>query len=766
MEHLIFDADCPEETKSAVLSPSLRMDWDSEIELMDFVAPKTLWLRFDHNEVPLCRLADYPARAGWNESHLWNAKFCDAWSGFSDIPISEVVGRVASFFQAWLFFGLLESVVGKKIETSYFVRQGHLYTRNLHFCLQSKVFRIRADPTAKARVNKEIQLDVRLVHRWVTRFTAWSHSSFKPKIEADYPGLLDQLEDIVPAIIRLAEAIEQTRLFTLQDQPFMGTLSWVYPFRARKVRKHRLKALGWCPFQIMLLQDTVNHSTMDWIVASGVQQSSVGHEICTKTQCARNNIDNNTYKQSHVCENEVSCLKMIPPVSKIMDILINDDIPVVRLESGSGVDRLEVTAISKNKPTPFIAISHVWADGLGGDSETGLNSCQVERLHTLCASVLRPPECPWFWLDCLCIIPKTYKEVYYKALDRIKDVYKCASSVIVLDKTIQKCSMDSTTEFLYAHIYLSAWMQRMWTYEEAVLSKELLFVLGDGLHKYRVDTQPSMRRTISVVWQSLASQLFRLRAGPNHLTIGHICGAFRYRLCNVPEDEFVSVAGMLGIDAMALLRENGDERTKHFWLMLHSVPRDVVFLTGPKLSFPGFRWAPRTLMNPSITTLDTAVADGDEAECTVSGLIGTYVTVKFNPALIGRGQGHGSIFNLWVEGSAEGVQPARDTRALLRLYCTENWPCNGLGFDLIILPINLAFILEPGQWVPSVALQKDGCSVQDPRPPSYRYVGRLLVERIKDEEMTVSDGTIMFEGRSRVVINTHGKWQTRTLCIT
>src|SRR5437773_7443019 len=37
----------------------------------------------------------------------------------------------------------------------------------------------------------------------------------------------------------------------------------------------------------------------------------------------------------------------------------------------------------------YIAISHVWADGIGGATERGLNTCQAKRLSRLCNSIDR-----------------------------------------------------------------------------------------------------------------------------------------------------------------------------------------------------------------------------------------------------------------------------------------------------------------------------------------------------------------------------------------
>ena len=778
MEHLVFEADEPHETVFACREAILKADWQLFDRLTDFVPLKTPWLGFDHDAMPLGTFAEYPTTAGFDGSKLWNASFRESHFDFKGLSDAELGRRVVALFQAWLYYGLLESVVGKKIQVCYLMRQDidgkeYLYTRNLHFCLQAKVFEIRANPGRKPRASMDIQLDLRLLNGWVSRFTAWSHPSFRHKLDKEYPGFMDRLEEIIPAIVRLAEAVEQTRLYALPDCPSMGTLSWHYPYKVADGRKSRLHGLGWCAFQIRLLEDTVNQSTIDWLLALGIQQDPVGHETCTAEACARNNIDDSTYQQAHVCRSR-RCQKLLPDLQKVMKILKEDKIPVMCLETLSGEPQLIVSASSKTDPGDYIAVSHVWADGLGGATECGLNRCQVERLSKLCNSVKKRSMNGHFWIDSLCI-PRVDRDVYIKALIGLRDVYINASSVLVVDKTIEECTSSSSTENLYAHIYLSAWMQRMWTYEEAVLAKQLVFVLKDGFHIYKVDTWPSMRRTICVVWQSLATQLYRLRAKQERLNIGHIYQAFRYRLTNVPQEEFLSVSGMLGLDTQSLLSVKGEERTKKFWLMLKWIPFNVPFLDCPKLSESGFRWAPKTMMCPSRTTLDTEV-EGEKSECTEKGLIGTYLTVSLDRLLKGIARKHGSIFYIWVKGSDGSVAPPGDCRALLRLYCVESWDeqPNSHDFDTIMLGSEIRTVISEGEWVAGAAFCYQDRTVEDPHIPSsstggigkFRYVGRLLIERLQNHEISSSSQTIMFEGNSKAEIDAQGVWIVKKVCIT
>lgn len=777
MEHLFFEADEPSETVSACRAAVLRSDWGRFHGLTDCVTPKTPWLGFDHDSMPLCTFPKYLDTAGYRGSEIWNASFQQSHSEFKELTGPQISRQVVALLQAWLYYGLLESVVEKKIEVSYLMRpdidgNGYLYSRNLHFALQMKVFELRANPGRKPLASIEIQQNLGLAHDWVSRFVAWSHPSFRPKLDEKYPGFMEQLETVVPAVIRLAEAIEQMRLYAVPEEPTLGTLTWRTPYPVASRRRSGLKRLGWCAFQIKLLEDTVNQSTIDWLVACDMKQDPLGHETCTAKACARNDIDESTYQQAHICQ-DGRCQKILPNVHKVMAILKENQIPVIHLEVSNGQPRLVISASSKTDPGDYIAISHVWADGLGGATESGLNECQVRRLSEICSAVNQTSSTVRFWVDCLCI-PRSDRDVYIQALIAIRDVYLNATFVLVLDKTIVECTTSSSTEDLYAHSYLSAWMQRMWTYEEAVLARKVIFVLKDGFHPYKVDTKPWMRRTVSVVWQSLGTQLCRLRADRDHLNIGHIYQAFRYRLTNAPQEEFLSVSGMLGLNTETLLQYKGEERTKRFWLMLRWIPFNVPFLDCPKLSEPGFRWAPRTMMYPTQTAMDTAI-DGQKSECTSDGLLGTYLTVTFDTVLTGSAAEHGSIFYTFICGDNGSLDPQVDYRSSLRLHCVESWPNPPLGleFNVIMFASEAKSVLDAGAWVAGVALL-DTNSIsqhqigQQPNTSDvrkYRYGGRLLVERLRNHELSSSSKTIMFEGTSKALIDAKGIWGIQKVCI-
>src|SRR5271163_2273854 len=107
MEHLVFEADEPHEIIFACREPILKADWQQFDGLTEFVPPKTPWLGFDHDAIPLGTLAGYPNAAGFDVSKLWNADFRESHFDFKRLSDAEIGIRVVALFQAWLYYCLL-----------------------------------------------------------------------------------------------------------------------------------------------------------------------------------------------------------------------------------------------------------------------------------------------------------------------------------------------------------------------------------------------------------------------------------------------------------------------------------------------------------------------------------------------------------------------------------------------------------------------------------------------------------------------------------
>jgi len=149
----------------------------------------------------------------------------------------------------------------------------------------------------------------------------------------------------------------------------------------------------------------------------------------------------------------------------------------------------------------YVAISHVWADGLGNARQNTLPYCQLHRLkRTL--DELRAQQSTWsllnrgqvdavlrkkrnvslrFWIDTLCIpVNPSLKHVRKQAIHQMKEIHHSSYQVLVLDAEIQVANASDVTE-AFMQIALSGWMRRLWTLQEGVLGDRLHFRFNDSV---------------------------------------------------------------------------------------------------------------------------------------------------------------------------------------------------------------------------------------------------------------------------------------------
>jgi hypothetical protein len=71
-------------------------------------------------------------------------------------------------------------------------------------------------------------------------------------------------------------------------------------------------------------------------------------------------------------------------------------------------------------------------------------------------------------------------------------------------------------------------------------------------------------------------------------------------------------------------------RMRRFLVSAELIPESMIFMTGPKLPFPNFRWAPRTFMQTGYgSKLRIDPATQELGQCTADGLLGQYRMFKF-----------------------------------------------------------------------------------------------------------------------------------------
>ena len=271
---------------------------------------------------------------------------------------------------------------------------------------------------------------------------------------------------------------------------------------------------------------------------------------------------------------------------------------------------------------PYVAISHVWVDGLGSNTENGLPVCQIKRIDAYVHELL--PGCtPAFWIDGLCIPgdPPHPKKVNGKeeqepqerrwrrmAIRKMGETYRRASKVLVFDESIRLlCSRDHSLEENVLRIATSPWMQRVWTLQEALLASDLQFEFSTGVvsaHSLR----DAIEREESSRWHGFETVKYLLRFLPVYDLLGsrkmtydfkEIAALLTHRVTSNPSDQPLAVAGLLNVDTKKLDvdgREDLESRIRALLLEVKKIPGQILWRNFPRMEHsPCFQWAPASL---------------------------------------------------------------------------------------------------------------------------------------------------------------------------
>jgi hypothetical protein len=364
-------------------------------------------------------------------------------------------------------------------------------------------------------------------------------------------------------------------------------------------------------------------------VVSRLTAAKDDHSRCTLRECAAHNantfpLHTESCRKQNFADGSDYCQDLGTKETEIAQILEEGKIPVISVRSTNGKGKggttirkacIEVLEYDPSEALEdYVAISHVWADGLGNDNHNMLPSCQLLDLQSMVDRICRDG---WdtgntpFWLDTLCI-PVKSPSARNKGIRLMRSVYQRARKVLVLDKDLKACVQLEGLEPLI-RIVMSKWSTRLWTLQEAALANDLHFQFGNGKSLSVKDILGRHKKAESYVhisWLNNASILnpviHDLRSSDVKNKAALVWKAVNNRRTSKSRDETICLATLLHIDPQPLfgLTESPDQRMCQFLSMLDStgdenlgIPSGMIFLEGPRLERSGFGWAPKTWMS-------------------------------------------------------------------------------------------------------------------------------------------------------------------------
>ena len=230
------------------------------------------------------------------------------------------------------------------------------------------------------------------------------------------------------------------------------------------------------------------------------------------------------------------------------------------------------------------------------------------------------------------------------------DIYKNAKYTVVLDFGLMKIDKGEGYISPAMRITLSNWMTRLWTLQEAFLSKKLYFKFNDQVYPmdrlerlFRKEDEPlhstlaSLCRTYyhqtlekeSRIMHSPDTAPEELVTAPNFVAM--VWKAVQWRttahrqhetlalatLLHLDTDDFVDTSGTVGIKEYDQSELN--ERMQKLLDLLGAcnpcaIPPGIIFVPGPRLRKQGYRWAPQSWLSghpvkpPDPVTIQTRTA--------------------------------------------------------------------------------------------------------------------------------------------------------------
>ena len=354
------------------------------------------------------------------------------------------------------------------------------------------------------------------------------------------------------------------------------------------------------------------------------------------SHCAANQITNHDYRPTHAanCLEPSSCTFTEASQEELASILEAGSIPLIQYD---GQD--QICLIKSEKRMRYVAISHVWSQGKGNPVSNSLHQWRLSYINQRVNALYPENDEPiLFWIDTICC-PIRPAHAYQLALGRMAETYEDADKVLVLDSTLESVHLPGeegeekegreALEESLVRICVSPWTRRLWTLQEARLTKDWPYIqFADGainlkkalrqilstivvkrtteevesFHERLPSMHPSLKGQIRNGVYSYISSALNMGPGRDFETpkVGELSAALYNRSTSVAEDESICLADLFRMDMNRILSVPAKERMAQIWTLLDErgqLRQSLLFEEGAKMALKGFRWAPKSFLN-------------------------------------------------------------------------------------------------------------------------------------------------------------------------
>lgn len=441
------------------------------------------------NPVP-CEITDfdlYPASCGFSLDELLIGNFSQ-----------KAEHDTAVFLQDWLYFGVLLVTLGTSkgmyIERHPSTQYGRVTTASLEKHLQDRMTFLGS---LLGKRDDHVWTTIRTAERCLERLSYFCVMTGS--------GVTDQMQwplspEIDLSLRVLGQRLTSALIGGLGSFVMQNSILWNLQFSNPVLPINRMIDNNWCPSEISRTLEQFSPASMYYVSLLDRSTTVRDHSQCTSRKCFAFLVNESTYQTKHVDE-DCECSFLGPDISKLVQTIQSGSFPVLCINIDKRSDTVQVIVEEYEQGKEYIALSHVWADGLGNPTTNTLPICQLRKLKrylddlregTSSLGMLntgrvdafirkRKHMSPRFWMDTLCIpVAPSLKDFRVKSIKQMKDIYQNSYQVLVLDAELQAAGLTNLIE-VFMRISLCGWMRRLWTLQEAVLGARLHIKFKDGI---------------------------------------------------------------------------------------------------------------------------------------------------------------------------------------------------------------------------------------------------------------------------------------------
>ena len=265
---------------------------------------------------------------------------------------------------------------------------------------------------------------------------------------------------------------------------------------------------------------------------------------------------------------------------------------------------------------------------MGNPFDNSLPYCQLEWIQKL-VNDLRPGA--GFWMDILCCLvgndeqSQTYKK---SSIASMRKIYAEAVAVLIIDPWLMAIPSTADMSEVCIRVYSAGWSRRLWTHQEGYLGKDVYYQFQDRavafgeVNKLAEEYQERLARQgypISFPLEASGKTSFyytgikdfikgisdgHFNKDQRWIVYQHLAQSFGYRATTKISDELLCIASVIGLvvkDYANIEEKHNEERTAELRMQafLQEIGRfrqGIIFNSYRRLTIPGFRWAPVTLL--------------------------------------------------------------------------------------------------------------------------------------------------------------------------